>query len=372
MDLSDQPGPTTSASSQTPVWFVVSTDPGLGAFLDGGIVAVNFHVRADATGLDAPAIAEAASGLHPTWDGLAKGVRTRFARQLRQFANEIDVGDQVVSFSASDRNVIHVGTVVGDYTFEDPASVDSHPHLREVDWHGRLDRDCLPESWGPIPRSPGITVKNIGVATDTSIALASPATRPMPRADRDPRPGSGLGSSPHSVDTFVSAPNAGDHRYQLTQTFGHEAEPMNPFTVVMLNPAANDPAGFHRSTTCRRVKSWGLAHGFDGARYLNLFSFIEPVSSKLADVPREQLNGSGADAAFAQHRLDSHSVVLAGWGNLPPGFDRSTYDERIAEVEELLGVQLSCLGFTQPGYPRHGRFWSPTDIPEPLRRYRRA
>jgi hypothetical protein len=136
----------------------------------------------------------------------------------------------------------------------------------------------------------------------------------------------------------------------------------------MLNPAANHLPGFRRSTTCHAVRRWGEAHGYDGAVYVNLFSYIEPNSTFLRRVAVHELNGPDADTAIERVGQQLEDVAIAGWGDLPPGLNRRLYDDRVARVEHLLGRPLMCLGSTRGGYPRHGRGWRPTDALVPLRR----
>jgi hypothetical protein len=135
----------------------------------------------------------------------------------------------------------------------------------------------------------------------------------------------------------------------------------------MLNPAANHLPRFRKSTTCHAVRRWAEARGYDSAVYLNLFSFIEPNSSFLRRVPAHELNGPDADAAIARVGREFEGVAVAGWGDLPPGLDRRSYDRRVADVERLLDRPLICLGLTRNGYPRHGRGWRVTDEPVLLR-----
>ena len=138
-------------------------------------------------------------------------------------------------------------------------------------------------------------------------------------------------------------------------------EAQRPFLVVMLNPGSNHVEGFRRSSTCHAVRRWGLAHGYDGAIYVNLFTRIEPNSTRLRFIPQNELNGPEADATISQIGKDIDGLAIAGWGNLPTGLQRSRYDARVGDVRDLLGVNLVCLGFTRAGYPRHGRGWRHDD-----------
>jgi len=168
-------------------------------------------------------------------------------------------------------------------------------------------------------------------------------------------------------DGFAWEPHDGEYRHRLVQTFHREGAPVWAFVVFMLNPGGNDLARFRRSVTCFRVRTWGSENGYDGASYLNLFSRVTTNSSLLAALPTEGLNDDRSNAAIAAEvaRWPSEPII-AGWGNPPPRFPRSVYDERIDEVVALTEGRLRCLGSTKLGYPKHGRFWEPTDQLMPL------
>lgn len=340
-------------------WYLASQNPGTSSFLDASLVAVNFWVRAPADGLDVDGIKEVTAGLHPEWDRKKPGVRTNFARQLELLASEVAVGDDVVTFDAAARDLILVGRIVGPYSFEDPPTIPDHPHVRAVEWTGTVSRRGLPDGGAGIEYVRGVTIRRLWddaapAATSLDDAPMQPPTRPRTQTSLVPS------------DAFSWEPASGQHRYVLRQRFrGQSSE--RPFVVLMLNPAANHLPGFRRSTTCHAVRRWGEAHGYDGAVYVNLFSYIEPNSTFLHRVPSGELNGPDADVAIAAVAEEVTDLALAGWGDLPPGLPRSLYDARVDEVERLIGHELMCLGFTQSGYPRHGRGWRPTDQPVPLR-----
>ena len=343
-------------------WFVASGNPGISSFLETDLVAVNFYVRVPAGGLSPEAIKSAAAGHDPRWDEAVAATRTRFARQLAAFANDIQVGDQVMTFDAARRGTVLVGRVIGSYQYEAEESVVDHPHVLPVEWVGAIDRATLPQGGSDIPSTPGITVR--AVYRDEIVPtgpLEDAPARPTASARR-----SAPVARSRAKDLFEWEPLDGEHRYVLRQQFDGRREVATPLLVVMLNPAANHLAGFRRSTTCHAVRRWASERGHDGAVYVNLFSRIEPNSARLRDHLGRGLNDAGSDAAIRRIGAEIEGPALAGWGALPPGLPRRLYDERVREVQELLGRELRCLGVTRTGHPRHGRGWRPEDEPQPL------
>ena len=341
-------------------WYIASQNPGTSSFLDTDLVAVNFWVRAPVDGLDVAGIKAIAAGRHPEWDRKVPGIQTNFAGQLAQFASGMEIGDDVITFDAAARDVILTGKVRGAYQYEDPQTLPGHPHVRAVEWLGTTDRVRLPDRGAGIEHVRGITVRRLSDAVTAPVAALDDA--PLPPAElRSPRP-----SVASASDEFAWEPASGMHRYVLNHSF-RSAPAERPLLVVMLNPAANHVPGFRRSTTCHAVRRWAEAHGYDGAVYVNLFSYIEPNSAFLGRVPPHDLNGPDADRELERVAQGLDGVTIAGWGNLPPGFNRTHYDDRVARIEQLLGRPLFCLGFTRAGYPRHGRGWRVADKLVPLR-----
>lgn len=341
-------------------WYIGSQNPGTSSFLDTDLVAVNFWVRASVAGLGADGVKSVAAGQHREWERKTAGVRTNFARQLEQFASAIEVGDRVVTFDAAARDAVLVGEVRGDYHYEHQQTIPDHPHVRAVEWLGTVERSQLPDRGAGIENVRGVTVRRLWASPTAPVAALDDA--PPAPADLPARGATVTNAS----DTYSWDPPSGPHRYVLRHAF-RGSESAHPLLVVMLNPAANHVPGFRRSTTCHAVRRWGEAHGYDGAVYLNLFSVIEPNSSLLHRISAKDLNGPTADAVLERVGQEVPGPALAGWGNLPPGLDRGSYDRRVAEVERLLDRPLLCLGKTGSGYPRHGRGWRPTDEPIPLR-----
>ena len=60
---------------------------------------------------------------------------------IQKFRSTIKIGDQVLSYDPARREYL-VGKVAGDYTFT-PDAVKDHPHVRKMEWVGRVSRDRL-------------------------------------------------------------------------------------------------------------------------------------------------------------------------------------------------------------------------------------
>lgn len=63
------------------------------------------------------------------------------AGQVFRFAREVKVGDAVVTYCPSERFYL-VGAITGEYQYAPEKSGDQ-PHMRKVQWRGRIDRDRL-------------------------------------------------------------------------------------------------------------------------------------------------------------------------------------------------------------------------------------
>jgi predicted Mrr-cat superfamily restriction endonuclease len=84
-------------------------------------------------------LAERFRSLHPTWrHGRHRGA----AAQLWSFVHEIEVGDRVLTYDATERRYF-LGTVLSEPRFESAPPVDL-PFRRDVDWTHRVERDHLP------------------------------------------------------------------------------------------------------------------------------------------------------------------------------------------------------------------------------------
>jgi restriction system protein len=61
-----------------------------------------------------------------------------------KFRSSIKVGDKVITYDPTKREYL-VGTVTSDYIYK-PDEIKDYPHIRKVEWEGRVSRDSLPAS----------------------------------------------------------------------------------------------------------------------------------------------------------------------------------------------------------------------------------
>lgn len=69
-----------------------------------------------------------------------KGWIPSAAGQPYRFAREFKIGDSVVTYNPAERAYL-VGKIVSDYQYSTQYA--DHPHSRNVEWRGRVDRDLL-------------------------------------------------------------------------------------------------------------------------------------------------------------------------------------------------------------------------------------
>lgn len=117
----------------------------------------------------------------------AMGTRVKneeLIRLLEQFADEVAIGDLIVTPHLASRSV-YIGEIVGPYKCRDPSPVAGYPHLRPVRWITSLDRDtAIPADRLPqIDRRPTFyTLPDAGwwaaqaASGDTGAAPAAPTT----------------------------------------------------------------------------------------------------------------------------------------------------------------------------------------------------
>lgn len=58
-----------------------------------------------------------------------------------KFRSTIKVGDKVITYDPTKREYL-IGTIKSDYAYE-PAGIKDYPHIRKVEWEGRVNRDNL-------------------------------------------------------------------------------------------------------------------------------------------------------------------------------------------------------------------------------------
>src|SRR4051794_6341329 len=61
-----------------------------------------------------------------------------------KFRSVIKVGDKVITYNPDKREYM-VGTIASDYFYK-PDEIKDYPHLRRVEWEGRVSRDALSAS----------------------------------------------------------------------------------------------------------------------------------------------------------------------------------------------------------------------------------
>jgi len=132
------------------------------------------------------------------------------------------------------------------------------------------------------------------------------------------------------------------YRYRLTRTWNQEWPPV---TWIMLNPstasATTDDATIRRCTTFARTWNGG------GITVVNLFAYraTNPSALQLAADPVGDLNDR-----YIIQAAQCAAVTVAAWGA------HGALSGRGGAVARMLlaaGVQLSCLGTTRDGHPRH-------------------
>lgn len=107
-------------------------------FLQKNIVSIGWKLIGDLTKLKTlEAVRERYKQAYPAH---SEGKTRTCSSQIHRFRNEIQVGDQVVTYNANERTY-SIGTIESDYEYH-PEDVD-HPHWRRVKWLGKVDRDGL-------------------------------------------------------------------------------------------------------------------------------------------------------------------------------------------------------------------------------------
>jgi len=118
------------------VWVVRAGQGGRHAatFEERGIVAVEVDRVPDVAGLSRKEIAEHAVARLDVNQAKSAG----HAAMLYRFANELQLGDVVLTPVAGDASVL-VGRIIGAYEYHEDG-IDGHRHVRRVEWLGRVER----------------------------------------------------------------------------------------------------------------------------------------------------------------------------------------------------------------------------------------
>ena len=103
-----------------------------------------------------------------TYPDKKPGALSGNASMAFKFKDGIKRGDRVVSYDPPNREYL-VGTIVGDYEFK-PNTVPDYPHIRRVEWQGRVDRDTVEALLRLMPLNRAVgEVINIGNTEEVTI-----------------------------------------------------------------------------------------------------------------------------------------------------------------------------------------------------------
>lgn len=141
----------------------------------------------------------------------------------------------------------------------------------------------------------------------------------------------------------------GLYRYRLWRIWDRD---LAPVAFVMLNPSTADASA--DDPTIRRCVGFARSWGSGGVVVVNLFAWR---ATKPTDLARVEARGDDADIvgrpACDEHIREVGRVVdsvVCAWGASP-----LVRPDRVREVLALFppGVEVSCLGRTREGHPRH-------------------
>jgi hypothetical protein len=136
----------------------------------------------------------------------------------------------------------------------------------------------------------------------------------------------------------------GTYRYVLTRAGDTLTAKRGKAMFLMLNPSTADAT--RDDPTIRRCRSFASSWRFNGITVVNLYALrsTEPAALWLHHDPVGPDNDS-----YLYEMAVTHCRVVCGWG-------ANAKDDRVAAVVNLLrdaGAQLTCLGITKNGAPRH-------------------
>lgn len=133
----------------------------------------------------------------------------------------------------------------------------------------------------------------------------------------------------------------GRYRYTLERGWSSNL----PLTFVMLNPSTADAS--EDDPTIRRCIAFARRENAGGIVVVNLFALraTEPRVLQSVEDPFGSDNHMVLDGVLA-----ARNRIVCAWGAQPIAYEPSVVFRRLASVK---GVQLSCLGRTMGGYPRH-------------------
>jgi restriction system protein len=104
-----------------------------------GYVAIGWDRVGDLTRATTPA--EVRNAYKQAYSDAKPGEIGSAVAMINKFRSTIKIGDQIISYDPSRREYM-IGRVMGEYTFNSDV-VKDHPHVRRVEWIGRVSRDRL-------------------------------------------------------------------------------------------------------------------------------------------------------------------------------------------------------------------------------------
>lgn len=125
------------------IWMIRAGEGGrLAEEFAKGYVAVGWNELGDMTTIkDREEMRKHHLASYPT---MKKGAIPNDFSMFFKFRSVVAVGDNVVTYDVSKREYL-VGTIAGDYEYKQNL-VGDYPHVRKVDWKGRVSRDSIPTS----------------------------------------------------------------------------------------------------------------------------------------------------------------------------------------------------------------------------------
>lgn len=125
------------------IWMVRAGEGGrLAEKFAEGYVAVGWNEFGDMTSItDKEEIRTLHDKVYPD---AKKGAIPTSVAMFHRFRSILAVGDKVVTYDTLKREYL-VGTIAGDYQYK-PNIVGDYPHIRKVDWQGRVSRDRISAS----------------------------------------------------------------------------------------------------------------------------------------------------------------------------------------------------------------------------------
>ncbi|MFA9261744.1 MAG: DUF1643 domain-containing protein [Undibacterium sp.] len=142
---------------------------------------------------------------------------------------------------------------------------------------------------------------------------------------------------------FAAISDSGKYRYLLLRRRSDDLPLMN---FIMLNPSTAD--GHKDDPTIRRCMSFARREGYGGIAVTNLFAY------RAAD-PKELMKAADAigpeNNAYILRQLNFGGITsCAAWG---VGGCLLYRNKTVARMIKDAGANLSCLGVTKGGYPKH-------------------